>query len=49
MLADSNGGTPPLGQIAPATMAANPSALQIRTTNQSGVIADQPYHVILSC
>jgi hypothetical protein len=49
MLADSNGGTPPLGQIAAATIAANPNALQIRTTNQAGVIADQPFHIILSC
>lgn len=48
-LADSAGGNAPLGQIGTATVAANPAAVQIRTANAQGAIADRPFHLVLSC
>ncbi|MBN1528914.1 MAG: hypothetical protein JW895_07630 [Thermoleophilaceae bacterium] len=49
MLVDSAGGTPPVGLIGAATIAANPNAVQVGTADADGTAADRPFHIVLSC
>lgn len=49
MLADSAGGTPPVGLMGAATIAANPNAVQVGTADSDGTAADRPFHLVLSC
>jgi hypothetical protein len=49
MLVDSAGGAPPVGLIGASTLAANPNAVQVGTSDADGAAADKPFHLVLSC